>query len=104
MADLEYDNLTEIVNENRERLEEPPLYQVLIHNDHYTTMEFVVEILEQVFHHNRATAEQIMVMVHRQGIGRCGEYDREIAESKVVTVSRRASEQGFPLRCTMEKI
>ena len=104
MDKLEYDNLSEVVDENRERLEEPPHYRVLIHNDHYTSMEFVVEILEQVFHHNRATAEQIMLMVHRQGIGCCGEYDREIAESKVVTVSRRASEHGFPLRCTMEKI
>ena len=104
MAELEYDNLTEIMDEQRERLEEPPRYRVLIHNDHYTTMEFVVEILEQVFHHNRAAAEQIMMMVHRQGIGRCGEYDREIAESKVVSVTRRASEEGFPLRCTMDKI
>lgn len=104
MSELEYDNLTEIIDENRERLKEPPLYRVLIHNDHYTSMEFVVEILEQVFHHNRASAEQIMMMVHRQGIGCCGEYDREIAESKIVTVDRRASEQGFPLRCTMEKV
>ena len=104
MSELEYDNLTEIIDERRERLEEPPLYRVLIHNDHYTSMEFVVEILEQIFHHNPATAEQIMMMVHRQGTGCCGEYDREIAESKVVTVSRRASEQGFPLRCTMERV
>ena len=104
MAELEFDNLSEILDEKRERLEEPPLYRVLIHNDHYTSMEFVVEILEQVFHHNRASAEQIMMMVHRHGIGCCGEYDREIAESKVVTVNRRASQEGFPLRCTMEKI
>ncbi|MCK5540907.1 MAG: ATP-dependent Clp protease adapter ClpS [Deltaproteobacteria bacterium] len=104
MTELEYDNLSEIIDKKRERLKEPPLYRVLIHNDHYTSMEFVVEILEQVFHHNRATAEQVMMMVHRRGIGCCGEYDREIAESKVVTVSRRAAEEGFPLRCTMEKI
>ena len=104
MTELEYDNLAEILDEKREHLKEPPLYRVLIHNDHYTSMEFVVEILEQVFHHNRASAEQIMMMVHRQGIGCCGEYDREIAESKVVTVSQRASEEGFPLRCTLEKI
>ncbi|MCK5784273.1 MAG: ATP-dependent Clp protease adapter ClpS [Desulfobacterales bacterium] len=101
---MEYDNLSEILDKKRERLEEPPLYRVLICNDHYTSMEFVVEILEQVFHHSRATAEQVMMTVHRQGIGCCGEYDREIAESKVATVSQRASEQGFPLRCTMEKI
>ena len=104
MTELEYDNLSEIMDEDRERLEEPPLYRVLIHNDHYTSMEFVVEILEQVFHHHQAAAEQIMMMVHRQGLGCCGEYDREIAESKVVTVSQRASEAGFPLRCTMERV
>ena len=103
MTELEHDNLSEIMDEDREQLNEPPLYRVFIHNDHYTSMEFVVEILEQVFHHNRPAAEQIMMMVHRQGIGCCGEYDREIAESKVVTVSRRASEAGFPLRCTMER-
>ncbi|MBN2808417.1 MAG: ATP-dependent Clp protease adaptor ClpS [Deltaproteobacteria bacterium] len=101
--DLEYENLEEIIDKSRDRFEEPPLYRVFIHNDHYTSMEFVVEILEQVFHHNRTSAEQIMMMVHRQGIGCCGEYDREIAESKVAIVSRRATEQGFPLRCTMEK-
>ena len=104
MAQLEYDNLSEIMDQDREQLEEPPLYRVLIHNDHYTSMEFVVEILEEVFHHQPAAAEQIMMMVHRQGIGCCGEYDREIAESKVVTVSQRAAEAGFPLRCTMEKV
>ena len=104
MTHLEFDNLSDIMDEDRERLAEPPLYRVLIHNDHYTSMEFVVEILEQVFHHQQVAAEQIMMMVHRQGVGCCGEYDREIAESKVVSVSQRASEAGFPLRCTMEKV
>ena len=104
MPEFEFDNLDEILDESLDDLEEPPRYRVLLHNDHYTTMEFVVEILQEVFHHSRSRAEQIMLMVHRQGVGCCGEYDREIAESKVVTVTRRATEAGFPLRCTMEKI
>jgi len=67
-------------------------------------MEFVVEILLDVFHFNQAQGEQVMLMVHRQGAGFCGEYERQIAESKVAEVSRRAAAADFPLRCTMEKI
>jgi len=101
---VEFENLDEVLDEKYERLQEPPLYRVIIHNDHYTTMEFVVEILEDVFHFDQVQAEQIMMMVHRQGAGFCGEYERQIAESKVAEVSRRAAAAGFPLRCTMEKV
>ncbi len=104
MSEIEFDNLSEILDEHQERLMEPPLYRVLIHNDHYTSMEFVVEILQEVFHYEGAQAEQIMMMVHRQGVGCCGEYERQIAESKVANVSQRATKAGFPLRCTMEKL
>ena len=103
MSAIEFENFDEVLDEKDERLQEPPLYRVIIHNDHYTTMEFVVEILEEVFHFNRVQAEQIMMMVHRQGAGFCGEYERQIAESKVAEVSRRAATAGYPLRCTMEK-
>lgn len=103
MAAVEFENFAEVLNEKYEHLQEPPLYRVIIHNDHYTTMEFVVEILEDVFHFNQVQAEQTMMMVHRQGAGFCGEYERQIAESKVAEVSRRAAAAGFPLRCTMEK-
>ncbi len=103
MSEFASDNLGEVLDESLDDFDEPPRYRVLLHNDHYTTMEFVVEILQEVFHHNRARAEQIMLMVHRQGVGCCGEYDREIAESKVEAVTRRATKAGFPLRCTMEK-
>ena len=104
MSEFEFSNLSEVLDEKQTSLAEPPLYRVLIHNDHYTTMEFVVEILQEVFHFKLAQAEKIMLMVHRQGIGCCGEYEPQIAESKVAEVSRRATEAGFPLRCTMEKI
>lgn len=104
MTAVEFEDFTELINKNDERLREPPLYQVIIHNDHYTTMEFVVEILEDVFHFNQVQAEEIMLMVHRQGAGLCGEYELQIAESKVAEVSRRAAAAGYPLRCTMEKI
>ncbi len=97
-------NSSEVITDTREGLREPPRYRVLLHNDHYTTMDFVVSILMEVFHHPQAAAEKIMLQIHRRGSGCCGEYDREIAESKVAEVSRRAAEAGFPLRCTMEKI
>lgn len=104
MTKIDFENLEEVLDEKQERLLEPPIYRVIIHNDHYTTMEFVVEILEKVFHFNQPQAEQIMMMVHRQGVGLCGEYEQQIAESKVADVGYRAAEAGFPLRCTMEKV
>ncbi len=104
MTAVKFENPDQVLDEKLDRLQEPPLYRVIIHNDHYTTMEFVVEILMDVFHFEQTQAEQIMLMVHRQGAGFCGEYERQIAESKTAEVSRRAAEAGFPLRCTMEKI
>ncbi len=80
------------------------MYKVLLHNDNYTTMEFVVQILMLVFRKSVEQATQIMLNVHRQGIGMCGVYPYEIAETKVTTVTRLARENGHPLKCTMEKI
>ncbi len=85
-------------------LEEPPLYKVLLHNDDYTTMEFVVELLVTVFHKSFEEATRIMLNVHRSGIGVCGTYTYEVAETKVETVHELASQRGFPLKCTMEKV
>lgn len=79
------------------------MYRVLLHNDDYTTMEFVVEILMVVFNKSVESATEIMLNVHRKGIGVCGVYTHEIAETKVETVSRLAQENGFPLKCTMEE-
>lgn len=85
------------------RLEEPPLYRVLLLNDDYTTMDFVVEVLKSVFHKSEAEATRIMLNVHQQGAGLCGLYPLEIAESKVDAVEALARENGFPLKCTMER-
>ena len=84
-------------------IREPALYKVLLHNDDYTTMEFVVYVLMQVFHKSVEEATRIMLNVHEKGIGVCGLYPYEIAETKVETVTRMARENGHPLKCTMEK-
>jgi ATP-dependent Clp protease adaptor protein ClpS len=84
-------------------IREPYLYKVLLHNDDYTTMEFVVYVLMEVFHKSVEDATRIMLNVHEQGIGICGLYTHEIAETKVETVMRMARENGHPLKCTMEK-
>jgi ATP-dependent Clp protease adaptor protein ClpS len=84
-------------------LDEPSMYRVLLHNDDYTTMEFVVEVLMVVFSKSIENATQIMFSVHRRGIGVCGVYTYEVAETKVSTVEAMAREKGFPLKCTMEE-
>ena len=88
---------------SQQDVKEPPMYKVLLHNDDYTTMEFVVQVLMLVFHKSIETATRIMLNVHQQGIGMCGLYTYEVAETKVETVIRMARENGHPLKCTMEK-
>ncbi|MDY0131329.1 MAG: ATP-dependent Clp protease adaptor ClpS [Desulforegulaceae bacterium] len=90
-------------SKNSEKIKEPPLYKVLLHNDDYTTMEFVVDVLISVFHKSESEAEQIMLNVHKKGIGICGVYPYELAETKVETVTALAKNSGFPLKSTMEK-
>jgi ATP-dependent Clp protease adaptor protein ClpS len=85
------------------QLDEPPMYRVLLLNDDYTTMDFVVEVLKYVFQKSEEDANQIMLNVHRQGVGVCGLYPYEIAETKVEMVDGLARERGFPLKCTMER-
>jgi len=97
------DTEIETVSETREELREPSMYKVLLHNDDYTTMEFVVEVLMFVFNKSADEATRIMLNVHRQGIGLCGLYTYEVAETKVTTVESLAREKGFPLKCTMEE-
>ncbi len=87
-----------------ERTQEPPMYRVLLHNDDYTSMEFVVEVLMYVFGKSAEEATQIMLNVHRQGIGVCGIFIREIAETKVETVHSLAREREHPLKSSMEKV
>ncbi|MBO4335023.1 MAG: ATP-dependent Clp protease adapter ClpS [Desulfovibrio sp.] len=86
------------------KLKEPERYRVFLHNDDYTTMEFVVEILQQVFHKPVEEATKIMMHVHQNGRGECGIFTYEIAETKVASVHSLARKAGFPLKCTMEKV
>ena len=79
------------------------MYRVILHNDDYTTMDFVVMVLEEVFRKTAEEAEAIMLAVHEKGRGVCGVYPKEIAEFRVGQVLRRANEAGFPLLCTLEK-
>ena len=89
--------------ESKTKLERPPLYKVLLHNDDFTTMEFVVFILQTVFNHGESDAVRIMLNVHRQGMGLAGVYTYEVAEMKVDKVTRLAQANEFPLLCTMEE-
>lgn len=82
----------------------PPLYRVLMHNDDYTTMEFVVRVLEKVFRKSPAEADQIMLNIHFKGVGVCGVYPREVAETKVGKVHSLARGEGYPLRCSLETV
>lgn len=84
-------------------ISEPPMYKVLLVNDDYTPMDFVVEILMGVFNKSLEEASGIMLNVHKNGSGLCGIYTYEIAETKVETVHKLAEENGYPLRSTMEK-
>ncbi len=88
----------------QEKIKEPPRFRVLLHNDDYTTMDFVVKILEEVFHKSPSEATAIMLHVHNKGVGECGVYPAEIAETKVDIVHARARSAGFPLLATMERI
>lgn len=87
----------------KEKITEPPMYKVLLHNDDYTTKAFVVEILTVVFNKPIEAATRLMWQVHRNGIGVCGVYPYEMAETKVNLVTRVARENGFPLKTTMER-
>jgi ATP-dependent Clp protease adaptor protein ClpS len=89
--------------ESATEIKEPCQYRVLLHNDDYTTMDFVVQILESVFSKQPAEAMQIMLNVHRRGIGVCGVYTAEVAETKVAMVHHLAHEHKFPLKCSMEE-
>jgi len=92
-----------VVTERKKKLKPPAMYKVLLHNDDYTTMEFVVQVLQSVFHRSPADATQIMLHVHRSGIGVAGVYTYEVAETKVATVEMLAREHEFPLKCTLEE-
>jgi ATP-dependent Clp protease adaptor protein ClpS len=85
------------------KLKRPKLYKVLLHNDDYTTMEFVVFILMTVFHRSETDAVHIMLHVHKNGLGVAGVYTYEIAETRVAQVEALARQHEFPLRCSLEE-
>jgi len=101
----QYDpNLEERVDSKTDiEVDEPPMYKVMLLNDDYTTMDFVVEVLVYVFQKPPEEATLIMLNVHRKGVGVCGIYPYEIAETKVNLVENLARENGFPLKCIMER-
>src|SRR5688572_22211841 len=86
----------------RERTEEPKKFKVILMNDDYTSMEFVVWVLTTIFRHSQAAATRIMLHIHNTGIGVAGVYSREVAETRIAQVHESAREAGHPLQCTME--
>ena len=92
-----------VVTKSKQQAKKPSLYKVLLHNDNYTTRDFVVFVLINIFHHSENDAVRIMLQVHNQGIGVAGVYTYEIAETKVAQVLSLAYENEFPLLCTLEE-
>ena len=86
------------------QVREPARYRVLLHNDDYTSMDFVVGILRSIFRKTLEDATAIMLNVHQNGVGQCGVYTREVAETKVAQVHQAARQAGFPLKCSLEKL
>ena len=101
MSEIEYDE--QLVKKTRRKMKPPQSYKVLLHNDNYTTMEFVVFILETVFKKSLAEATQIMIHVHQNAIGVCGSYSFEVAETKVESVHGLAKQYEYPLQATIEE-
>lgn len=92
-----------VVEADKPKLEEPPLYRVMLLNDDYTPMEFVVDVLQKIFSMDRQQATRVMLEVHTKGEGVCGVYTYEIAETKVAQVNSFSRQHEHPLLCTMEE-
>ncbi len=108
MSDIEKRNGNEgptigVIVKPKAKTKKPSMYKVLMLNDDYTPMEFVVHILERFFNKNREEATRIMLHVHRRGVGVCGVYTYEVAETKVTQVMDFARQHQHPLQCTLEK-
>ncbi len=96
-----YDGDLQLKTEHR--VKKPHMYRVILHNDHYTTMDFVIEVLVSIFQMPAAKATQVMLDVHKKGRGTCGIYPRDIAASKVAQVHDMARSRQFPLKCSYEE-
>lgn len=103
MLPPQFENEEAAVAESRTRVRKPPLFKVLLHNDDFTTMEFVVYVLESVFHLPEDEAVQIMLHVHKRGVGVAGTFTYEVAEMKVAMTTTMAQAHEYPLLCTMEE-
>lgn len=103
MGEKKEDLLGSVLTDDVVETREPPRYKVLLHNDDYTTMEFVVSILERIFNRSRHEATKIMLSVHNEGVGIAGVYTKEVCETKIAIVHELAKKNEFPLRCSMEK-
>ena len=105
MAEGGHEGGTRVVTRTKpvEAVKRPRRFRVLLHNDDYTTMEFVVWVLITVFHHDESRATEIMLHVHENGTGVAGVYPREIAEARVARVAELARSHEFPLRCSVEE-
>ena len=97
------DSDTNVITKTRPKTQKPSLYKVLLLNDDFTTREFVVYVLEVVFNKSVDEATRIMMHVHQKGVGVCGVYTFEVAETKMMQVLDMAKENGHPLQCTIEK-
>lgn len=94
---------SEIKLKAAEKLLEPKMYRILMHNDHYTTMDFVIEVIMQIFHKPAAEATKIMLDIHKKGMGVCGVYTYDIAVTKISEVHKMAKKRQFPLKCSYEE-
>lgn len=94
---------TKVDQQTREQVATPSLFKVIMHNDDYTTMEFVIEVLQEIFNKSATEAEKIMLTIHFQGAGLCGTFPYAIAEAKADRARLKARKAGFPLRCTLEE-
>ena len=97
------DNETGLLLDSKPKIKKPSMYNVILLNDDYTPMEFVVMILEKIFNKKQEEAMQIMLHVHKNGLGVCGTFTHEVAESKCVSVMDLSKKNEHPLQCTMEK-
>jgi ATP-dependent Clp protease adaptor protein ClpS len=102
MSALKHEFENDVLIKEDVHVREPKRYHVVLYNDNYTTMEFVVYVLESIFHHPRPQAEAIMYDVHQKGKGVAGTYARDIAETKAQQTRALAKEHHFPLKCTAE--
>ena len=102
MSRYQYDSEDTILTEKKEKVKEPRLYKVLLLNDDYTTMDFVVDVLQRIFHKSQTEATHIMLNVHKKGVGVAGVYTYEIAETKLSQVHSFAESEQHPLKCSVE--